>query len=214
MSHDSNENSLNHGWPKSCNGCNAQIYQANKLRLCLQCNVNLCKKCSEYGLCPEHFQELSDQDKQIFKKKYRAPQFYTWFISILILALLGPYIFFKLDLDTGADLGIIIVMATIEIALLCLYITFFILQIRYRKKVKPSLLEIIKKYKDMNRESGFMKITSTDAALEKIVEYYRSDERVRMLFGDNELHLQVKFLDTNRIYMIKIQQGFDISLEP
>ena len=203
MSHDSNKNSLNHGWPKSCSGCNAQIYQANKLRQCLQCKANLCKKCDEYGLCPVHFQELSVQDKQIFKKKYRAPQFYTWFISILILALLGPYIFFKLDLDTGVDLVIIIVMASIEIALLCLYITFLILQIRYRKKVKPSLLEIIKKYKDMNREPGFVKITSTDAALEKILDFYRQDERVRMLFGDKEFRIHVKFLDTNRNYSDK-----------
>lgn len=92
-------------------------------------------------------------------------------------------------------------------------VIIIILQMRYRRKVKPTLLEIIKKYKDRNRDPGFVKITSTDAALEKIIDFYRQDERVRMLFGDKELRIQVKFLDTNRIYSVKIQQGYDISLE-
>ena len=214
LSHDSHTNTRIYTGPKTCNICNAEINKPYSVRKCLNCNTILCKKCSEYGLCPDHFQELTEQDKEFLKKKYRSPHFYTWFSTILVLVLMGPYVYFKLDLHTSTDLWVIILLASIEIALLGAYMAIIILQIRYGRKIKPSLHEIIKNYKDMNRAPGFVKITNTDAALEKILNFYRIDERIQTYFGDKDLLIQVKFLDTKRTYSVKIQQGHDISLDP
>ncbi|MHA1453457.1 MAG: hypothetical protein ACTSRD_11415 [Promethearchaeota archaeon] len=214
--HPNNNNRIHRIGPQKhqCTICNKELNHPYSIRRCQYFSKILCKQCLEYGLCSEHYQVLNDQDKEFFKKKYRPPGFYHGFSTILIFIFLGLYVIFKLNILPESEQWVTILIITVEIAFALFFIISTILQIRYWRKDKPSLNEIIKKYKDMDRSPDFIKITSVDTAFEKILNFYRSDERFRAVFEDRNLTITVKFADTKRVYTIKIQKDGEISLDP
>ena len=194
--HPNNNNRIHRIGPQKhqCTICNKELIHPYTIRRCQYCSKIVCKQCLEYGLCPEHYQVLNDQDKKIFKKKYRPPGFYRGFSTILIFIFFVFWVIFKLDILPESEQWVTILIITVEIAFCLFFVISTILQIRYRRKDKPSLNEIIKKYKDMDRSPDFIKITSIDAALEKILISYRSDARFRAIFTDKNLTIAVKFI--------------------
>ena len=50
-----------------CSVCSRTFYSSDDPVLCLACNQVLCLHCSQYGLCPQHFAQLSPEDKTTLK---------------------------------------------------------------------------------------------------------------------------------------------------
>ena len=217
MSHEhiNNNNKIHRDDPQKyqCTTCNKELIHPYTIRRCQYCSKIFCKECLEYGLCSEHYQVLNDQDKKIFKKKYRPPSIYRRFSTIVLFIFLGIVIIFRINILPESEQWVQDLEFYVASVYAVFYIIVMILHIIYKRKDKPLLNEILKKYKDMDRSPDFIKITSVDTALEKILAFYRSDEKFRAVFQDRNLSIAVKFADTKRVYTIKIQQDGEISLD-
>ena len=197
-----------------CTHCKKEITSAYAIRRCLKYNEILCKDCLKYGLCPEHFEELNECDKQIFKKKYRSPNYYAWIALVIIPLILVPYFFIKLDLTGEFELWVKYSIFALEIIFWVIYSAIMIISIIYIRRVKPSLREILRNYKDSSKSRDFNPITSIESGMQKLIDYYHSNQNVQLIFQNENLIARFEFVDTNRQFLIKILRNRDISLLP
>ncbi|MHA1112769.1 MAG: hypothetical protein ACTSRE_16900 [Promethearchaeota archaeon] len=130
-----------------CKICSTELKPKDSHR-CLYCDKLICKECMEYGICSDHYQVLEESDKLIFNKKYRSNKNYVLYVIILMVVAFVPYLFLQFDIDFGLGLWFYIGIIALEVSGGVLFLVIIIIMTHYRKKVKPSLFEIVRKYEN------------------------------------------------------------------
>jgi hypothetical protein len=130
----------------TCDICHERKRTEFPLLQCPVCQKSLCKKCSVYGFCPDHFQDMIDQDKLFFIENYRTSNHWNWVFFSLFITItgLGVWVFFGLGSQWGFWSPILIF--TLDLAIIISWVIKLMVDTKYEQKIRPALNEIIKKY--------------------------------------------------------------------
>ncbi|MBD3353287.1 MAG: hypothetical protein GF364_17535 [Candidatus Lokiarchaeota archaeon] len=128
----------NRAYYQRCEICDSHTYSYTPLPRCITCDQALCEACNHYGFCKEHWEELSDTQKQKIKKIDKKKTRKILKVSTVMLGAIGSFTVAMLlllsDLVAGTIIGIIALVGVFIItASLIYYYSTLDQQIRKQK---------------------------------------------------------------------------------
>lgn len=139
-----------------CDICHerAHVHEGRRsIPKCPVCNRKLCKNCNQYGLCPDHFQNLDEFDKKSVQSLYhQLKEAKSRIKSLFLITLItGLILFGLLVMDifpTTIRMGPSMIFWMISIGL-CMFAPVIVINIRIEKErtlFRNELKKIYEKY--------------------------------------------------------------------